>query len=461
MSLRIRTTLLVIAAIVVVLGTATIVIDIRVDNEVAQRADADLLEHAQALADVFVARTRASTQAFPSQWTPSFLADDGINYFHIDCGGQPVVSSDEAGSLPWPMLAQQQSMAFADMTDRRGTKLRAIALHFRPDLDAMHDAPSDAANLAAGVPECLLGLAVDYSEVLAFQHSMDHIEFGCVVLGFLVVAILTPLLVTRSLRPLAGLAEAMDKIGPETPSMRLQSSPIRELSPLIARFNALLSRMEEGLMRERQFASGVAHELRTPLAELRTGIEVELRYPSGRDRQALLADLGEIGGKMERIVTALLLLTRIEAGIEQLSLQNVDVSALTRALATRYALRLQERALQLQLDIASSVIWMADSTLLDVLLGNLLSNAVAYAPSGSTIALRCAPLSWSVTNAAPDLTDEDVARMKQRFWRKGRDAGVHTGLGLALAASVAHAQSLQMKLLLQDGYLRTEVLVQA
>ncbi|HUB89859.1 MAG TPA: histidine kinase dimerization/phospho-acceptor domain-containing protein [Dyella sp.] len=460
MSLRFRTTLLVIAAIVVVLGAATLVIDFRVDDEVAQRADTDLLEHAQALADIFTARTRASAQPFPSDWIPSFLADDGTIYFHIDCRGQHVLSSGDAASLAWPMPAQQQSMAFADMTDHRGTKLRAIALRFVPDLDDMHHASSgqDAARKTGDASACLLGLAADYSEVLDFQHSMDHIELGSVVLGFLVVAILTPLLVTRSLRPLAGLAEAMDKIGPDTPSVRLQSTPIRELAPLIARFNAVLSRMEEGLLRERQFASGVAHELRTPLAELRTAIEVELRYPSGRDPQELLADIGEIGAKMERIVAALLLLTRIEAGIEQLALQPVDVSALTHAWVERDRQRLLERGLQLQLNIEADVAWMADAALLDVLLGNLLGNAIAYAPAGSMIVLRCTPLSWSVTNAAPDLSHEDVIRMKQRFWRKGKDPGVHTGLGLALAASAARAQSLRLELVLQEGNLQASVM---
>jgi signal transduction histidine kinase len=301
-------------------------------------------------------------------------------------------------------------------------------------------------------------LAADRSEVIDFQRSMDRIEFGCVVFGFLVVAVLTPLVVTRGLRPLAGLAEAMEKIGPDTPSVRLKSTPIREIAPLTARFNAVLARMEDGLQRERQFASGVAHELRTPLAELRTAIEVELRYPSGRSTHELLTDLGEIGAKMERIVAALLLLTRIEAGIEQLSLQRVDVSALTHALLGRHRHRLQERALQFQLEIEPAITWMADSTLLDVLLGNLLGNALAYAPAGSTIAVRCTSQRWCVTNPAPDLTEGDLVRMEQRFWRKGKEAGVHTGLGLALAASAARAQSLRLELALRDGNLQASVM---
>lgn len=454
-SLRFRTTLLVIAAIVLVLGTATLVIDIRVDNEVAQRADTNLLERAQALADIYAMQTHASAQHFPSHWIPTFLSDDGTIYFHIECRGQQVVSSDEASSLPWPALSQGQSIAFADAADSRGAELRAISLRFSEDINGARDAAQTATPAAA---DCVLGLAVDRSEVVDFQESMDRIEFGCVVLGFLVVAVLTPLLITRSLRPLSGLAQAMEKIGPDTPSVRLKDTHIRELAPLTTRFNEVLSRMEEGLLRERQFASGVAHELRTPLAELRTAVEVEMRYPSGRDVHELLADIGEIGMKMERIVAALLLLTRIEARIEALELQRVDVSALSHALLLRNRQRVQDRDLELQTQIEPGVAWMADPTLLDVALGNLLGNAVAYAPSGSTVVLRCSAHSWSVGNAAPELGEDDLARMQQPFWRKGKDAGVHAGLGLALAASAARAQSMRLTLALHDGFLQASVI---
>jgi signal transduction histidine kinase len=458
-SLRFRITVLVITAIVLILGTATLMIDIRVDSEVAQRADTNLLERAQALANIFTTHTTLTSQPFPSHRIPSFLADDGTVYFRIDCRGQHVVSADDAARLDWPTLAAGQRMAFADIVGRRGTDLRAVTLRFalesRFTRSLASAKPIEDSHLANSESACELGLAVDHSEVLDFQESMDHIEFGSVVVGFLVVAVLAPLLVMGGLRPLSGLVEAMKKIGPDAPNVRLESTRIRELEPLTARFNEVLSRMEEGLQRERQFASGVAHELRTPLAELRTVIEVEMRFPSGRDPHELLADIGQIGAKMERIVTALLMLTRIEAGIEKLSLQPVDVSALTHTLIERH--RVQERTLTLQADVAPGVIWMADPTLLDVLLGNLLGNALAYAPAGCTVRLHCASSGWSVINPAPELSAQDIIHMKQRFWRKGSHAGVHTGLGLALSASAARAQSLKLELFLRDENLQASV----
>lgn len=458
MSLRFRITLLLIAAIVLVLGTATLIIDERVDNEVAQRADTNLFERAQALADIFTTESKARSLHFPSYRIPSFLSDDGTVYFHIDCRGEHVVSSNEASTLAWPKLPHGQSVAFADIADRQGLDLRAVAMRFSPESHFSQGLTQDPVERpVATASACLLGLAVDRSEVLDFQRSMDKIEFGCVVLGFLVVAVLTPWLVMRGLRPLSGLADAMDKIGPDTPSMRLQRTPIRELAPLSTRFNEVLSRMEQGLLRERQFASGVAHELRTPLAELRTAIEVEQRFPGGRDIATLLAEIGDIGLELEHIVTALLMLTRIEAGIEQITLQPVDVTALTYKVIGRQQYRMAERKLVLHADIDPGISWIADATLLDVVFGNLLSNAFAYAPSGSTVILQCSPQIWSVTNQAPDLTVQDLARMKQRFWRKGKDAGVHTGLGLALAASAAYAQSLRLELSLQGQDLQVSI----
>jgi two-component system sensor histidine kinase QseC len=465
LSLRLRITLSLIVAIVLILGSTTLLIDSNVDREVAERADANLLERAQALADVFSANMKASPQPFHSHRMPSFLAEERIAYFAINCEGQRVTSSDEASTLPWPTAVAGRSL-FANMLDPKGFKLRAVVLRFSPELDLQRGLTANGDHVMVqpvdhASPDCDLGLAVSRHEVRHFQEYLDRIEIGCVVLGFLAVIILVPLLVTRGLQPLSQLAEAMNEIGPETPEMRLGGIYAYELRPLVTRFNEVLSRMEDGLLRERQFASGVAHELRTPLAELRTAIEVELRYPSGRDLRTLLADMGDIGIEMEKIVTSLLLLTRIDAGIERLQLQSVNVATLTQRLVDRYQRSIQKRQIGLKVQLHPNAVWLADAGLLDVIFSNLLGNAVAYAPVGSEVTLRCDSEIWCVRNLAPDLTEQDVEFMGQRFWRKGKDAGVHTGIGLSLAASAARAQALKLDLSLHDEYLHAGVSCQS
>ena len=458
LSLRLRITLFVIVAIMLILGAATYLIDARVDTEVAQRADANLLERAQALSDIFNEQHAAGAIDFPSGRIPAFLADDGLVYFVIDCGGQHVASSRTAAAMPWP-ASVAGSPVFADLTDAQETSLRAVVLRFAQG-SILSPAPAEGAgNPRQQLPAqtCSLGLAANGTEVEQFQGSLDLILIGCILLAIVVVAMLVPLLVGRGLRPLALLADAMRDIGPDAPERRLGDANADELQPLIVRFNEVLSRMQQGLLRERQFASSVAHELRTPLAELRTLIEVELRYPSGLDARTMLADIGSIGVEMERMVEALLLLTRIEGGIEQIHHQPVDVAMLTHTLRERHRHEAERRRLDLQMQIEDTVVWQGDAALLEILLGNLLGNAIAYAPPGSRVLVDCSRAAWWVQNVAPALAADDVQSMGQRFWRKGRDAGVHTGLGLSLAEATARAQSLQLHLMLEHGQLRASV----
>ena len=450
MSIRLRITLFLMIAIVLTLGSATMLLDEHIDNEVAIQADTNLIERAQALSDIFRMGPSATQSILGKDRMPSFLADDGIVYFNIQCLSQHVLSSAAAAGLRWPVPTAGKPI-FADMSDDRGTELRGVTLSFPPSSLA------GAAAGASSAPTCSLGLAVDLKDVRSFQTSMDRIEYGCVLIAMLIVALMAPLLIQRGLKPLARLAEAVRLIGPESPDRRLDTDSSSELKPLIMRFNEVLSRMEEGLMRERQFASGVAHELRTPLAELHTMIEVELRYPSERNLRAFLAEVGTIGMEMERLVTTLLLLTRIEAGIEGVQYKSVDIGSITRRLLERHGADIEKRRLDMIIRPRGALIWQADPTLLDVILGNLLSNAVAYAPAGSRLLVDYRSNVWSLQNDAPGLSDDDVALMHQRFWRKGQDAGVHTGLGVALAVAAAGAQSMHLGLKLMGGQLHAEV----
>lgn len=447
-SIRLRITTFLLVAIVLILGSATWLLDQKIDAQVANQADTNLLERAQALSDIFDISRRSHLQMPGQGHLPEFLADDGIVYFRIQCHGETTVSAPEAGALDWPPLTSAMP-AFGDMSDSLGTELRGVTLPFRPSRSTA------VGSVMPGL--CSLALAVDVKDVRQFQQSMDNIDFGCILLGILIVVLLTPWLIRQGLQPLSSLAEAVQRIGPELPDQRLDADASAELKPLIMRFNEVLARMEEGLMRERQFASGVAHELRTPLAELRTMIEVELRYPSGRDLRAFMAELGIVGNEMERLVTALLLLTRIEAGIEQVHFQPVDIGALTGKLLNRCRADIDTQRLALTIQTQGTVFWDADPALLEVTLGNLLGNAVAYAPAGSCLVLGYRSSSWWVDNEAPDLKDDDMDFMRRRFWRKGRDTSLHSGLGVALATASATAQGMHLNLSLKHGTIRAEI----
>jgi signal transduction histidine kinase len=237
----------------------------------------------------------------------------------------------------------------------------------------------------------------------------------------------------------------MRHIGPQAPGKRLPETGTRELEPLVGRFNGVLERMDEGVNRERQFAGALAHETRTRLAELRVLVDVERRYPSGRPIDGLLAEIGNIGGELESTVSGLLLLTRLDAGVESMQRIEVDLDSVLERQIEHVAPTLNRRGLRLdwqRLPVAGTVI--ADPALLAIVIGNLLGNASTYAPEGSVIVIRHEGSSLIISNAAPGLDSSDVSHFGQRFWSKHPGSEGHAGLGLALAGAAARAMDFQL-----------------
>jgi len=254
--------------------------------------------------------------------------------------------------------------------------------------------------------------------------------------------VIVPWGLRRGLRPLERMAEAAVTINADTLARRFAVDGIpRELEAIAERLNDLLSRLQLSFERERRFSADIAHELRTPLAELRTMAEVALKWPQERapgTDQAVL----EIAVQMERLVARLLALGRAEQGRAAVQHEEVAVAPFLRGLVALSAGQAKERRIVVELAIPEDAKWLSDPELLRSIAGNLVENAVQYATEGSVVRVI-----WraeeegtgiDVTNTAPGLEADEVERMFERFWRKdaARSTGTHSGLGLALSLSL-------------------------
>ena len=443
-SLRGRLTLLLALAVLVVFGTAAKIVDWRADSEMQQRFDDSLLARAQSLAAlaqtvngrIEVDADDVSTNVFPGSV--------GSSWYELRCAGAVIARTAD---VPPPLHAGTRPV-FADAQLGDGHTVRVVALRFTP-------ASEDAGAAAPGTPTCSLRYARDRESLDDLLDTLDFILLGSLFGACALVLLATPWLVRRGLRPLAVLDRAMAGIGPDAPGVRLPASDTTELAPVVARFNEVLARMDEGLARERQFASGLAHEFRTRLAELRTLVDVEMRYPSGRDTRSMLDEIGNIGAELEATITALLQMTRIESGLEQLRPESVPLAPLLARTIARH----QDAALARNLRIESGVdcdpacAIETDPALLEIVLDNLVGNAVAYAPPGSTVHLRATREVIEVRNAAPALHADDLASFGQRFWRKDAQGAGHAGLGLALAGAASRALRMTLSFKLENGAL--------
>jgi two-component system sensor histidine kinase QseC len=208
--------------------------------------------------------------------------------------------------------------------------------------------------------------------------------------------------------------------------------------------NALLDRLRASFERERRFTGNVAHELRTPIAELRTLADVGARWPGDAAAAArFFEDVRAVAGRMEGLVADLLLLARCQAGVERVvgeptSLRDTVLAAWRPldAAASRAGLRFRE-------EVPADLVVESDPDKLAIVVGNLLRNAVAYSKPGGEV--RCvgrridATFRLDVANAAERLAPEDLGRLGEPFWRKdeSRSSEEHAGLGLALVCAVS------------------------
>jgi signal transduction histidine kinase len=246
------------------------------------------------------------------------------------------------------------------------------------------------------------------------------------------------LVLGRGLQPLDQLGREVREIDPSMLDRRITEDGLpAELTSVASRINDLLSRIGESFDRERRFSSHAAHELRTPLAELKTLAEMGARWPD----QANPARCGEmlaVIGELEILLDRLSLLARADAGRLVIQSEPINAAALLGAAIGRFQTVAAARNLRLVSD-AGHQIFYSDPVLLATILNNLLGNATAYAPVGSTIRVRVDQDGLFIENPAPDLTEFDIPLLFERFWRKdsSHSGDVHSGLGLSIVQACA------------------------
>jgi two-component system sensor histidine kinase QseC len=219
-----------------------------------------------------------------------------------------------------------------------------------------------------------------------------------------------------------------------------------EIVPLRQTLDALFARMASLLESERRFTADAAHELRTPIAAIRTQAQVALGATDDAERRhALQATLSGCD-RAAHLVQQLLTLSRLEASVDAGALP-VDLAVLAQRQAAELALVALDRQQTLTLDVAGSARVSGDEVLLGVLLRNLLDNALRYSPPGASVAVRVQgdvqQVCLSVEDSGPGLSQAELARLGERFFRVLGSGAQGSGLGWSIVrriASVHHAE---------------------
>lgn len=350
---------------------------------------------------------------------------------------------------------------------RRG---RAVVLVFRPRLedDDEHREPASAdADAPAALPQTppsasLLTLIVARgrygldADLASLRWLLAGATGGTLLLTLVVAAVV----VRQGLRPLNALAGQIaavreDNLAATIPADRLPA----ELVPVVDRLNDLLRRLDEAFRRERTLTADVAHELRTPLAGLRSTIEVALTRPrTPADYQQTLRESLDIVGGTQRMAGNLLALARLESGQTPLCPEAVPLADLVAAAWRPHAEATARRGITVAARLPADVAALADRDTLVLAVSNVLANAAEYVDGNGRIDISAradgASVELVVANTGCRLAPEDAARVFDRFWRGDAartDTGLHCGLGLSLVERAMTALGSRVAVSVEGG----------
>lgn len=423
-----------------------------VESQIRRDFDASLQAKAQALMTLTEQRAGVVELEFADEAMPEFSVRKPLEYFEIWLATGQVVERSRSlrdlhlprrrGPLGAPVFSQ------GILPDGRPGRLISIAFLPQPDEDdeAQAEAAAERRQEAAGdlrAAEITLARGTEELEKLVDSiYSADLAVAGSLAVA---LALLVGWVVRRGFSPLDEVARSVGALDEHTLGKRIElTPPVRELEPIVRRLNLLLERLEGAFERERRFSGDVAHELRTPVAELRTLSEVGERWAGDADlARDLFRDAAKVAGRMERAVEQMLAMAQADSGRCEVVREAVELGALVdECLDASSAAAATARASAVS-TLERPLVVFTDREKLTLVLRNLFDNALAHSPEGGTVRIA----TWThaegrfvleVSNDAPDLEPKDLAQMFERFWRKdaARSGSRHSGLGLSLVRSL-------------------------
>jgi two-component system sensor histidine kinase TctE len=254
---------------------------------------------------------------------------------------------------------------------------------------------------------------------------------------------------SRGIAPLSALQARLRARCPDDLSPMDERAVPAEIAPLVAAMNDLLLRLSSTVQAQRRFVADAAHQLKTPLAGLRTQAELALRTAGREETQSSLRQLIAGSKRATRLVNQLLLLANAE-NPNTVALAPVDLNAIayeqcmlwtSQSLATGTDLGFEESAIPVMI--------LGHSLLLAELLNSLIDNALRYTPHGGYITIRVANgenATLEVEDSGPGIAEDERERVFDRFYRVLGTNSEGSGLGLAIVREIAqkHGASIEL-----------------
>jgi two-component system heavy metal sensor histidine kinase CusS len=345
--------------------------------------------------------------------------------------------------FPLPTDAPQLESQVVIRTVRGGQKFLLLSANAesRGEAPLARQSPVSA---VSGSSRRIIQVALDVSAEDAFLRHYRHDLAWAVLLGVLFSAGAGAFVARRGLKPLAELTRATDGINASQLHARIggEGWP-KELAALARSFDRMLDRLEDSFKRLSQFSADLAHELRTPINNLRgeAGVALARSRTPEEYRRTLESSLEEFE-RLSRLIDNLLFLARAESPTAAIARDHFDARRAVEAVREFYEALAEDRGVAVHCEGQGTV--HADPVLFRQAVSNLLSNALTHTPRGGRVSVSVNPsaaggLEVAIADTGCGIAPEHLPRLFDRFYRADPARSHHphgAGLGLAIVKSI-------------------------
>ncbi len=276
----------------------------------------------------------------------------------------------------------------------------------------------------------------EVSEEIAWN-LLAPVFFVLPLLGFALA-----LAIRKGLKPLKALAREVSGMDSRRLEHLQADQAPHEVRPLVTQLNALFDRIQESMENERRFTADASHELRTPIAAIRTQAQVAKKAQDEAERLHALDQVLTGCDRATHLTAQLLTLARLEGSQWSVPSRLVDLNEVARSVLAELGQLAYGKGIELELIAPTQGVAIhGDETLLRVLVRNLVDNSLNYSPSNTKITV-CIQTTDSkarleVTDQGPGIPEEERGRVLNRFYRILGTNQAGSGLGLSIVARIA------------------------
>ena len=281
--------------------------------------------------------------------------------------------------------------------------------------------------------------------------DIAHSNANILLITYPVFGLLVWIIVSFALRSVTRVtSEISNRASTYLEPVQLTEIPI-EIKPLVAELNELFIRLKLAFDRNKSFAADAAHELRTPLAALKTHVQVALKADNDADRNKALQSVIESVDRSSHVVAQLLTLSRLGEEERLTDIKQLDLHKLVTEMMAYLAPHALEKDIDIELDPApQNPIIMGSDIALSILIRNIVDNAIRYTPHNGEVKVSIietdSHITLRVTDSGAGIAPELHDRVFERFYRILGSKVSGSGLGLAIVSQIAKLHNAKISL---------------